>query len=186
MKKKILITGFEPFDGDTINPSAEFLSWLKDQALEIEIVTALLPVSFNKAFFELERVIAKNNPTHIILTGFAKNRDVLTFEKIAINWVDARIADNDGFSINEEKIVQKGPDGIFTRLPIVEMKTVCEKNGVTSKISYSAGEYVCNYLFYQALLFTHLPIGFIHIAKANSDYSYQKQYASIVSLLGVL
>ena len=104
MTKKILITGFEPFDGDAINPSSRLLDWLSLQKFNFNIQTKLLPVSFKKAYPILSNSIDEFKPTHVILTGFAKNRKELTLERIAINWVDARIPDNDGLSLKSQKI----------------------------------------------------------------------------------
>ena len=186
MQKNVLITGFEPFDDNTINPSAEFLKWLDQKPFDFKINTLLLPVSFRDAFLILEAKIKEIKPSHVLLTGFAKNRDVLTLEKIAINWVDARIPDNQGQQLKAQHIIHGTPDGIFSTLPILNMQTAAKNAGIPTKTSYSAGEYVCNYLFYQSLVSFHLPLGFIHIPSENKRFKYQDYFKGIHSMLSVL
>lgn len=162
--KKILISGFEPFDGDPVNPSALLLEWLALQSFNGELRTKLLPVSFTKAFPLLEKTINEFNPGHVILTGFAKNRTELTLERIAINWVDARIPDNDGLQLKSKKIIEQSEDGLFTTVSLDKMLESSLKAGCPTKISSTAGEYVCNHLLYLYLeKFRTIPGTFIHI-----------------------
>jgi pyroglutamyl-peptidase len=167
MTKKILVTGFEPFDGDSINPSSTLLDWLKSKNQNFDLRTELLPVSFTNAYPKLLNAILEFNPTHVVLTGLAKNRTELTLERIAINWVDARIADNDGLIIKSQKIKEGRPDGLFTTLPLEKMLESARKSNCPTKISTSAGEYVCNHLIY-LYLSNHkkVPGTFIHIPGA--------------------
>jgi len=161
---KILVTGFEPFAGDTVNPSADLLVWFKQREQPFELATALLPVSFAGAMAELRAAIAKHSPDVVVATGLAKNRTELTVERIGINWVDARIPDNDGVTLVAQKIVATGADGLFSRLPVMEMIEASKVAGVPAKMSTSAGEYVCNHVFYLLLHeFPHLSAGFIHL-----------------------
>ena len=185
MTKKILITGFEPFDGDAINPSSRLLDWLSLQKFNFNIQTKLLPVSFKKAYPILSNSIDEFKPTHVILTGFAKIRKELTLERIAINWVDARIPDNDGLSLKSQKIKEGSEDGLFTTVPIEEMLNSSLKAGCPTKISTSAGEYVCNHLIYLYLSDNRkVPGTFLHIPKAE-DYEifYQGIKAIITELI---
>lgn len=183
MKFKLLITGFEPFDQDLTNPSADFLDWIKTKSFNFEIATLLLPVSFERVYPLLEKSILTFNPTHVLLTGYAKSREILTLEKIAINWVDARIPDNDQVQLVNQKIIAHAPDGLFSRLPLVEIIKSANEIGCPAKISYSAGEYVCNYIFFQMLAQTKLPVGFIHIPKESTAYPYQTHFAGIKAMI---
>jgi len=170
--KKILITGFEPFDGDSTNPSAEFLKWLNvnNEDLNFSIHTLLLPVSFNNSYPVLNQEIQKFSPSHVILTGFAKNRIELTIERIGINWVDARIPDNDGLILKSQKIKQSAEDGLFTTLSADKLVEAAQAIACPAKVSNSAGEYVCNYLLYSFLTnHKNTPGTFIHIPK-SIDY----------------
>lgn len=177
---KILVSGFAPFDGDATNPSQELLAWLATQRLEFELATVLLPVSFAQAHAELAQAIRAHQPDAVVATGLAKNRSELTVERIGINWVDARIPDNDGVTLRAQRIDRTGPDGLFSRLPVSALVRAAEAAGVPARISSSAGEYVCNYLLYQ-LLHTHpqLPAGFVHLQSAQ-------MFPGILAMLNLL
>ena len=116
---KVLISGFEPFDGDSTNPSAVLLDWLHTRPLPFELHTVLLPVTFGSGYATLQREIERVKPTIVVATGLAKNRAEISVERIGINWVDARIADNDGVTLKAQKIKADGEDGYFTRLPVM-------------------------------------------------------------------
>jgi len=170
MTKKVLVTGFMPFDGDTVNPSEELLKFLDAQTFSFPVKTQVLPVSFSNSLSVLDLAISEFNPTHVILTGYAHKRTELTVERIGINWVDARIPDNDGVTLKAQKILENGPDGLFSRIPLQTIGDAASKY-VPVKISTSAGEYVCNYVLYSFLhLYRDIPGTFIHIPGA-SDYS---------------
>ena len=165
MTKRILVTGFEPFDGDSVNPSQELVEWLETKEFSFELKTLVLPVSFTHAYNRLQENIEEFNPTHVILTGLAKNRSEITIERIGINWVDARIPDNEGLVLSNQKIIEGGVDGLFSTIDPVMLVDVVKRNGGNAKVSSSAGEYVCNYLLYLFLvnnqkcpgIFIHLP-----------------------------
>lgn len=161
---KILVSGFEPFGGDPENPSMELLSWLEGRVLPFELKTVLLPVSFQNGYATLQKTINEFHPDIVIATGFAKNRTELTVEKIGINWMDARIPDNDGFQPLQTPIDPQGPDGLFARLPLSQMVEASKSVGVPAKISTTAGEYVCNHVLYSMLhSYPTLRCGFIHL-----------------------
>jgi pyroglutamyl-peptidase len=204
LEKRILVTGFEPFDNDLENPSAHLLNWLNsiptplaaplksivensfNQSLKasINIETQLLPVSFTKAYPLLLNKINAYQPTHCVLTGFAKKNTTLALERIAINWVDARIPDNEGLILKNQKINESGPDGIFTNISIEQMLESTNKVQCPTYVSTSAGEYVCNYLIYSYLADNKtIPGTFIHIPSAT-DYTifYQGIYSILLNL----
>ncbi len=181
--KKILITGFEPFDGDSTNPSAELLKWLNlnKEELDFSINTLLLPVSFTNSYTLLDNEIQKLSPSHVILTGFAKNRSDLTVERIGINWVDARIPDNDGLVLKSQKINEATEDGIFSTLPADHLVQAALAISCPAKVSSSAGEYVCNYLLYSFLInYKNCPGTFIHIP---SSTDYETYFRGILAIL---
>lgn len=165
---KILVSGFEPFGGDHENPSMELLPWLESRVLPFELKTVLLPVSFQNGYATLQKTINEFHPDIVIATGFAKNRTELTVEKIGINWLDARIPDNDGFQPMQTPIDPQGPDGLFARLPLSQMVAASISVGVPAKISTTAGEYVCNHVLY-SLLSNNLKLkcGFIHLQSSE-------------------
>ncbi|MFA6237847.1 MAG: hypothetical protein WC635_11005 [Bacteriovorax sp.] len=184
MNKRVLISGFEPFDGDAVNPSAVLLDWLKTKEFNFELHTALLPVSFTYTFPVLQNEIEKFKPTHVVLTGLAKNRIDLTIERIGINWVDARIPDNDGLSLKSKKILEKGEDGLFTTLPIDAMLEAARSVGCPVKVSTTAGEYVCNHVIYSYLArYRNVPGTFIHIpAAVDHEIFFQGVEAILLNL----
>lgn len=184
MKKRILVSGFEPFDGDSTNPSAILLDWLKAKEFNFKLHTVLLPVSFTHANSVLQNEIENFNPTHVLLTGLAKNRTDLTIERIGINWVDARIPDNDGLMIKSKKILESAEDGLFTTLPLETMLAAAGSVGCPVKVSTTAGEYVCNHIIYSYLAkYRNVPGTFIHIPGATDhEIFYQGIEAILLSL----
>jgi pyroglutamyl-peptidase len=182
--KKVLVTGFDPFDGDAVNPSAELLVWLRDKEFDFEVKTLQLPVSFQKCFVILEKEIKFSNPSHVILTGLAKKRIELTVERIGINWMDARIPDNEGAQPLSQKILPEGADGLFSTLPVEQVIAAANAAGCPTKLSTSAGEYVCNYLLYRFLsAHPKLPGTFLHLPGASD---YERVYEGIKAIVEVL
>ncbi len=175
MNKKILITGFEPFDRDLDNPSGDWVTWMKSRPKQAdrEVMGLILPVTFRGAFPAFKKACDDFSPDYIFLTGLAKNRTQLTVERIGINWIDARIPDNDGEQIRAQKIDMNGPDGLFTTIDVEKVISLSEKMGSPMKLSTSAGEYVCNDLLYKVLCYVRekkIQATFIHLPGAD-DYS---------------
>lgn len=188
MMKKILITGFEPFAQDKINPSGEWISWMKKQNEWSDQFTKgiVLPVVFNDGFEVFKRNYDDFCPDIVILTGLAKNRTMLSVERIGINWVDARIPDNAGVILSSQKIDQDGPDGLFSTIPVHLIMEIVKKNNVDIKLSTSAGEYVCNELLYRALCYTKIKsvqLTFIHLPGTEN---YDDIYCALSSLVSEL
>ena len=142
---KILVSGFEAFDGLEINPSQQLVEALSD------VETIVLPVTFKDSFDVLKNKIDEIKPDYVICTGLASIRDEITPERIAINLIEARIPDNSGAQPIGEKIIPDGPDGLFASLPIKNMAKACNDAGVNASVSNTAGTYVCNYLMYQVI-----------------------------------
>lgn len=168
--KKILITGFEPFDNDSVNPSGEWINWMKSRLRISERIVqgVILPVAFKEGFEKFKEIYDDFCPTVVILTGLAKNRTNLTVERIGINWVDARIPDNSGVILKAQKILPEGPDGLFTTVSIESLTHLCAAVGITLRTSTSAGEYVCNDLLYKVLVYAQSQkkntlVTFIHL-----------------------
>lgn len=160
--QKILFSGFEAFDGDNKNPTEKLCHRFSHQTFKnCELKTIVLPVTFEKSFSELQTAIDSYKPDIIILSGVAKNRKKISLEKMAINWIDARIPDNNNQLITQQKIHQNGLDGIFSSLNVEAIKETL--NDINWEISYSAGTYVCNYLYYQVLHHYKIPTVFVHV-----------------------
>ncbi len=171
---KILLTGFEPFSEDLFNPSWEAVKLLPEQIEERQIIKTCLPVVFGKAADMLIEKIRETKPDAVICTGLAGGRKAVTPELIAVNLRSAGIPDNDGQQPVWEKILEDGEDGIFTKLPVREMKTQLLAAGIPAEISYSAGTYVCNEVMYRLLHYAGhenenpgMKAGFIHVPYAK-------------------
>lgn len=147
--KKILITGFEKFDNASMNPTQEMLVDLSYAKAQVE--TLVLPVEFERSFAILKNAIDRFSPEYVLLCGLAGNRKHISVEKVAINYINARIPDNSGYQPLDQKISEKGNDGYFSTLPISELACHMQDMGIDLRMSFNAGSYVCNYLLYRAL-----------------------------------
>lgn len=165
---KILITAFEPFGGEAINPSSLILEKLPEQLGKLQLIKRLLPVTFYESSRILAEAIDHYRPDFVLSLGQAGGRSALTIEKIGINLNEAPIPDNDGQQPRNEPISVEQADGFFTTLPIQNMLNACLKSGVPCQISYTAGTYVCNHVMFSSLAYIHsqqldVRSGFVHI-----------------------
>ena len=165
--KKLLITGFDPFGGESINPSWEAVKLLPEAIGEYEIHKLQIPTIFGTAAQVLLEEAAKLSPDVIISVGQAGGRGAVTPERIGINIRDARIADNAGAIPCDEAIVSGGPDGYFSTLPIKAMISAITEAGLPAAVSNTAGTFVCNDTLYTLLHHyngTDVRCGFIHVS----------------------
>ena len=158
---RILLTAFEPFGGETINPSLEIIRKLADHP---DVDTLTVPVTFTGS----AKTVLPHLPGHdaIVMLGQAKGRKGLTVERIAINVDDASMPDNAGDAPCDRPIAFDGPAAYFSTLPIKEMTEAIRSEQLTASVSNSAGTYVCNHLMYSvlhALRETTVRAGFIHV-----------------------
>ena len=164
--KKLLITGFDPFDGATVNPSWEAVKLLPDQIGEYELHKLQIPTVFGLAPKTVLEKAAEIHPDVIISVGQAGTRAAVTPERIGINVRDARITDNAGVSPKDEPIVPGGPDGLFSTLPVKAMIAAISEAGLPGAISNTAGTFVCNDVLYSLLHHyagSNVRCGFIHV-----------------------
>lgn len=164
----ILLAGFAPFDGHSTNPSWDAVRALQGARVSgHRVVTRCLPVSFAGSSVELRRALRELKPALVLCVGQAGGRAQLSLERIAINVNDARIADNDGHSPIDEPVIEGGPAAYFSTLPIKAMLAALRAAGYPAEVSQTAGTYVCNHIFYQALHAlrrrAQVRAGFIHI-----------------------
>ncbi len=165
----ILITGFEPFDGEPVNPALEAARKLHGLQIGGHSITALeLPCVFGASIDMLERHIAELRPGIVLCIGQAGGRTSVDLERVAINVDDARIPDNAGNQPIDEAIVAGGPAAYFSGLPIKAIVQALLAAGIPASVSQTAGTYVCNHIFYglSHLLATRYPEtrgGFVHI-----------------------
>ena len=166
MHKTILVSGFQPFGGESVNPSFEAVRRLPDEIGGCRLVKIELPVAFGKAAETLLEKIREYRPDAVLSVGQAGGRKGVTPELIAVNVQNGNIPDNDGRQPTWEPITEGGPAGIFSRLPVHEMVRAMKEAGIDASLSLSAGAYVCNDLMYRVLADTEegaLPFGFVHV-----------------------
>ena len=167
MTARILLTGFDPFDGDTINPSAEIVRALQGALVAGHtIVGAQLPCEFGRSRSVLDKALTRWQPVIVLALGQAGGRPDLSLERVAINVDDARIADNAGASPIDEPIVADGPAAHFSTLPIKAMVAALHAAGIPASVSQSAGTFVCNHVFYglqHRLAGSGARSGFMHV-----------------------
>jgi pyroglutamyl-peptidase len=164
--KKLLITGFEPFCGEGINPSWEAVQRLPDEIAGYSLTKLLVPVVFGKAAECVINVADKLMPDVIISVGQAGGRKYITPETVAINLRFAKIPDNEGNLPKDEPIVTGGENAYFSTLPARKMAEAINSCDIPSEVSYSAGAYVCNDLLYTLLdrySADGVGVGFIHV-----------------------
>lgn len=164
---RVLLTGFEPFDGADRNSSGDAVeaiaaAWDGDA----ELITAVLPVVYGAAARELLDLVAQHEPDVVIATGVAVGRTAITPERLAANLADSPTPDNAGTQLDAAPIMPSAPDGLFTNLPTEAMVERLRAASVPAWVSMSAGTYVCNDLFFRslhALEDTGTLVGFVHV-----------------------
>jgi len=164
---KIIVTGFDPFGGETINPSIECVKALPE--IEgVELIRLELPTVFKESAKRLNEVINDVKPDAVLSVGQAGGRPGITMERIAINVDDARIPDNISQQPIDEAIQLDGEAAYFTTLPIKRIVKAIREAGIPAEVSNSAGTFVCNHIMYQALFAATkadkpFKAGFMHI-----------------------
>ncbi|EKB1964403.1 pyroglutamyl-peptidase I [Vibrio parahaemolyticus] len=165
--KKVLITGFEPFGGDAINPALEAVKRLEETSLDGGIiVTCQVPVTRFESISAVIDAIEAHQPDCVITVGQATGRAAITPERVAINVDDFRIPDNGGNQPIDEPIIEHGPDAYFSSLPIKRIAQTLQESGIPCQVSNSAGTFVCNHLFYGVQHYLRgksIRHGFVHI-----------------------
>lgn len=165
----VLIAGFEPFAGESVNPSAEIARSLDGESIAgHRVIGAVLPVSFTEAPTALAEWLDRCRPALVIALGQAGGRSEISLERIAVNLIDARIADNAGLQPIDKPVLEDGPMAYFSSLPVKAIRAALHDLDIPAALSLSAGSFVCNQVFYWLahLLATEHPGlrgGFIHV-----------------------
>jgi pyroglutamyl-peptidase len=147
--RPILVTGFEPFGGETINPSAEVARALHGGTIAgAPVIGFVLPCVFGVSIEKLRGALDTHRPRLVLALGQAAGREGFTLERVAINLDDARIADNAGAQPIDTPVIARGPAAHFTTLPIKAMVAALRDAGHAASVSHSAGTFVCNHVFY--------------------------------------
>jgi len=165
---KILITAFDPFGGEPINPALEAVMRLPDEMNGTSIIKRELPTVFGKSVDVLYAILAEVQPDIVISVGQAGGRPGISLERVAINVDDAHISDNEGVQRTGTPIVDDGPAAYFSTLPIKAIIDALHQAEIPASISNTAGAFVCNHVMYSALHYAamnqpKLKAGFVHI-----------------------
>lgn len=175
--KKVLLTGFAPFDGEAINPSYEAIKSIDATHLPCELMTMEVPTEFYSSAKKVIDVIHSYHPDIIIMCGQAGGRKEISIERVAINIDDASIPDNRGIKPIDHEISIFGQPAYFSTLPIKKIVRSLQDHGFPANVSNSAGTYVCNHLMYSILhelslnSSLHAIAGFIHVPYTTSQIS---------------
>ena len=193
MAEKILITGFTPFGSEKENPSQMVVEAFDDTFCGVEVVKAILPVSFAKAGKMIVDLIKDVRPDVVICLGQAGGRNEPSIERIAVNLNDSNKADNDGDIPEERVIVSGGASAYFSSLPIKDIVKNIKTSGLPATVSNTAGFFVCNHVFYSALHHVSVrglatKVGFIHLPYLPQQVIDKKgkPYMSLSDMLTVL
>ena len=161
----VLVTAFEPFGGAETNITQSVLSLLPDSVADWAIEKVCVPVSFKRAPIVLREAIATYSPDIVIMLGQCPAGENIRLERFAINMMDSTKGDNDGYIPNEETIYAHQPLALHTPMPIKELVRFCTDNVQPVQVSNSAGLYVCNRVYYEALHLQQRAI-FVHVPKS--------------------
>lgn len=177
-ERVVLVTGFDPFGGETLNPSWEICNRLPRDIGGLRVETCRVPCEFRRAIEVVAEAIDRHRPELIVCLGQAGGRTHISVERVAINVNDARMGDNAGSRPIDEAIAPDGPAAYFSTLPIKAMALAMREAGVPSEVSNTAGTYVCNHLMYGVLHYLAgsgiaARAGFIHVPYAEEQVADQ-------------
>lgn len=165
---KILVTGFDPFGGEKINPAIESVKRLPDKILDAEIIKLEIPTVIGKSVDKIREKIKEVEPDVVLSIGQAGGRPDITVERVGINCDDCRIKDNEGNQPIDEKVVEDGPAAYFATIPIKAMVEHIKEGKIPASVSNTAGTFICNHVLYgvchiKATEYPNMRTGFIHI-----------------------
>lgn len=171
----VLLTGFDPFEGERLNPSWEICRQLDGRVIEgLSVQACKLPCEFRRSIEVAAEAIDRHHPAVVISIGQAGGRAHMSLERVAINVDDARIADNAGARPIDEPIAANGPPAYFATIPVKAMAAAMRAVHVPAHVSNSAGTYVCNHVMYGVLHYiaasgSHARAGFVHVPYAEEQ-----------------
>ena len=181
---KLLLTAFDPFGGETVNPAQQAVEAVADRVGEVEIVKLVVPTVFGRSIDVVAEAIEKHSPDAVLCIGQAGGRPDLTPERIAINMDDARIPDNEGNRPVDDPIRNDGQAAYFSTLPVKAMVEAIRAAGIPASLSNTAGTFVCNHLMYGVLYtlekkYPGVRGGFMHVPFLPSQVQDGRQYPSM-------
>lgn len=165
---KFLLTGFDPFGGESVNPAFEAVKKVSNSIGGYEIIKIEIPTVYKKSALVLDQAIEKHNPDYVLAIGQAGGRSAIAVERVGINVDDARIKDNEGNQPIDEIICADGQTAYFSNLPIKAMVEAMQKENIPAVVSNSAGTFVCNHILYNIMYmiekkYPNVKGGFIHV-----------------------
>jgi len=165
---KVLLTGFDPFGGETVNPAYEAVKMVNDTIEGATVIKIEIPTVFKKAVNVIDQAIQEHQPDIVLAIGQAGGRAAIAVERVGINVDDARIPDNEDQQPIDETIFEDGQNAYFSNLPIKRMVDEMKKVNIPALVSNTAGTYVCNHVLYSImyLIDKKYPTkrgGFIHV-----------------------
>src|SRR5690625_2683625 len=163
---KILVTGFDPFGGESVNPAWEAVKLLPEVIEDAKIYKLEIPTVFHRSAEILREKIQHVRPDMVLAVGQAGGRHAITPERVAINLDDARIPDNEANQPIDEKIQSDGANAYFSSLPVKAMVQAMKEVGIPAAVSNSAGTFVCNHIMYQLLYFVEKEFPEMKIGRA--------------------
>ena len=184
---KILLTAFDPFGGEKINPALESVKLVANQIGDVEVVKLEVPTVFHKSIKTVQAAIEKERPDAVLCIGQAGGRFDMNPERVAINVDDARIKDNEGNQPIDVPVFEDGEPAYFSTLPIKAMvKAMCDA-GIPASVSNTAGTFVCNHLMYGVLYtldkwYPGVRGGFMHVPFIPSQVVNRKPAAPCLSM----
>jgi pyroglutamyl-peptidase len=187
--RKLLITGFEAFGGETVNPSWDAVCRLPEKISNFSVTKLRLPVVFGEAADKTVSIANDLSPDVILCIGQAGGRSAITPEMVGINLRHASIPDNAGNKPQDDKIIPNGADAFFSTLPVRKMTENINSKGIAAQVSYSAGAYVCNDLLYTLLNYfkdTKTRVGFIHVPYSDEQKKENMPSMSIETIVSAL
>jgi pyroglutamyl-peptidase len=168
-EENVLLLGFEPFNGDDVNPSQQIVEALTGEIVaEHRIAGFTLPTEFARVAAMTSDLIAEHRASLVLAVGQAGGRDGISIERVAINVIDARVADNAGNRPIDVPVIDGAPNAYFSTLPIKAMLRALQNANISAAISNTAGTFVCNQVFYAlahlvATRHPHMRSGFVHV-----------------------
>ncbi|MGM9537325.1 MAG: pyroglutamyl-peptidase I [Candidatus Onthomonas sp.] len=187
---RILFTGFDPFGGETMNPSFEAVKRMPDMVSGAEIIKMEIPTSFLRGVSVMEEAIRFYQPDAVVNVGQAGGRSCVTVERVAINLADARMPDNDGAQPVDRPLQPDGPAAYFATIPVKDIVQRIRSHGIACDVSCTAGTYVCNCVMYYTLhlaatRYPRLRAGFIHVPYSDKQAAGKPSGTPGISLQGM-
>ena len=186
---RIILTGFEPFGGSDVNSSWETairVGQLAPKTVELKVVQ--LPVSFKRAGEAVREILNTKRPDVLLMLGQRGKGQSIDIERIAVNLMDSANPDNDGFCPQEQRIADDGDSAYFSNIPVKILRDALLSRGIPAKVSNSAGLYVCNSTYYNALneiYEQHLQTKavFVHLPKLDDKFTVDILADSVLAII---